>query len=211
MSRERAPDTRGLGLRYAGAAVAALIVLPVMTFVLRQPLLLALAVAALAFVLLALFAAVRPPPRRSPAMRLAQGQRAVLDAVMADARPARAALARAIDETPKNAIRDRLEKIRIIADDVIAQVDAEPERLGSVQRLLTYYLPRTAELAAAYEELRQRKAPGGERLRAIEDVLVKMEGAFAHFAGKLEDDDMRSLDADLKLIDAALREDLGRP
>jgi hypothetical protein len=37
-----------------------------------------------------------------------------------------------------------------------------------------------------------------------------MEAAFQHFAGKLADDDLRGLDADLKLIDAALKEDLGR-
>ena len=83
-------------------------------------------------------------------------------------------------------------------------------RLAAVQRLLTYYLPRTAEIAAAYLDLRSRKAPDAERLAAIQDVLAKMEAAFQHFAGKLADDDLRGLDADLKLIDAALKEDLGR-
>ena len=212
MAREIAPDTRGLGLRYVLALAAALIVLPLLVLGLAQPLWIGVLAAAMVFVGLALFAAVQRP-RGAPvrAQRLAQGQRAVLDAVMADARPALDTLLQVIADTPKNAVRDRLEAIAAIAADVVAAVEAEPERLGAVQRLLTYYLPRTAELAAAYADLRARKAPDAERLTAIQDVLAKMEAAFAHFADKLAVDDLRSLDADLKLIDAALKEDLGRP
>lgn len=212
MAREIAPETRGLGVRYALALLAAGAVLPVLVFVLAQPLWIGVLAAAMVFVGLALFAAVQRP-RSAPlrAQRLAQGQRAVLDAVMADAGPALDTLTRIVADTPKNAVRDRLEGIAAIATDVVVAIEAEPERLGAVQRLLTYYLPRTAELAVAYADLRARKAPDAERLAAIQDVLAKMEAAFAHFADKLADDDLRSLDADLKLIDAALKEDLGRP
>lgn len=212
MAREIAPETRGLGVRYVLALLAAGAVLPVLVFVLAQPLWIGVLAAAIVFVGLALFAAVQRP-RIGPlrAQRLAQGQRAVLDAVMADARPALDTLTSIVADTPKNAVRDRLEAIAAIATDVVVAVEVEPERLGAVQRLLTYYLPRTAELAVAYADLRARKAPDSERLAAIQDVLAKMEAAFTHFAGKLADDDLRSLDADLKLIDAALKEDLGRP
>ena len=211
MAREIAPDTRGLGLRYAVAALAAAIVLPVLVFALSQPLWIGLAAALLVFVGLALFAAVQRPRARARALKLAQGQRAVIDAVMADARPALDVLARVAAETPKTIVRDRIESLHAIATDVVTAVEAEPERLGAVQRLLTYYLPRAAEIASAYSELRQRKTPDSERMAAIQDVLAKMEQAFQHYAGKLIDDDLRSLDADLKLIDAALKEDLGRP
>ncbi|MBU6371373.1 MAG: 5-bromo-4-chloroindolyl phosphate hydrolysis family protein [Alphaproteobacteria bacterium] len=212
MAREIAPETRGLGVRYALALGAALVVLPTLVLGLAQPLWIGVLSAAIVFVGLALFAAVqRPRAARVQAQRLAQGQRAVLDAVMADARPALGAIQQALAATPKNAVRDRLETIATIATEVIAAIEAEPERLGAVQRLLTYYLPRTAELASAYVDLRERKTPDTERLAAIQDVLAKMESAFAHFAEKLADDDLRSLDADLKLIDAALKEDLGRP
>lgn len=211
MAREIAPETRGLGVRYLLALLAAGVVLPVLVLALAQPLWVGILAAAIVFVGLALFAAVqRPSGAPVRAQRLAQGQRAVLDAVMADARPALDTLMQVIADTPKNAVRDRLEAIAVIASDVVAAVEAEPERLGAVQRLLTYYLPRTAELATAYADLRARRAPDSERLAAIQDVLAKMEAAFAHFAGKLADDDLRSLDADLKLIDAALKEDLGR-
>jgi hypothetical protein len=210
MARETAPDTRGLGLRYALAALAAAIVMPAIVFLLGQPLWIGLVAAGLVFTGLALFAVVQKPAPRLAALRLASGQRAVLDAVMADARPALETLDRVIETAPKNAVRDRLDAIRVIAAEVVAAVEAEPERLAAVQRLLTYYLPRTAEIAAAYLDLRSRKAPDAERLAAIQDVLVKMEAAFQHFAGKLVDDDLRGLDADLKLIDAALKEDLGR-
>lgn len=210
MAREIAPDTRGLAVRYALAGLAAALALPAFVFLLNQPLWMGLIAAAIVFVGLALFSATRPPQRRASPTRLAQGQRAVLDAVMADARPALETIAAIIEETPKNTIRDRLQAIKTIADDVVARIEAEPERLGAVQRLLTYYLPRAAEIAAAYEELRIRKTPDSERLHAIGEVLSKMEAAFAHFAAELADDDMRTLDADLKLIDAALKEDLGR-
>jgi 5-bromo-4-chloroindolyl phosphate hydrolysis protein len=211
MAREIAPDTRGLALRYALAALAAAIVLPVFVLVLSQPLWIGLAAALLIFFGLALFAAVQKPLARTRISNLAQGQRAVIDAVMADARPALGVLERVVVETPKTIVRDRIQSLHAIAVDVVATVEAEPERLGAVQRLLTYYLPRAAEIASAYADLRERRAPDAERMAAIEDVLAKMEQAFQHYAGKLEDDDLRSLDADLKLIDAALKEDLGRP
>jgi len=41
-------------------------------------------------------------------------------------------------------------------------------------------------------------------------VLVKLEEAFVHYADSLVDEEFGTLDTDLRLIQASLKEDLGR-
>ena len=41
-------------------------------------------------------------------------------------------------------------------------------------------------------------------------MIVKLEDAFVHYADSLADDELGTLDVDLRLIQASLKEDLGR-
>ncbi len=41
-------------------------------------------------------------------------------------------------------------------------------------------------------------------------MIAKLEGAFVHYADGLADSELGSLDVDLKLIQASLKEDLGQ-
>ena len=58
--------------------------------------------------------------------------------------------------------------------------------------------------------LENRHAPDRERLDEVRVVIGKLEGAFVHYADSLADAELGMLDADLRLIQASLREDLGR-
>ncbi len=210
--REEVPNTRGVIAGYLVAAGVAAVALPVFVLGFGAPVWIGAVAAGAIFVGGALFAATNPRkalPAGTDSRRIGQGQRAVIDAVMADARPALAQITAIVDSTPKNAIRDRLEKIAELGAKVLDEVDARPERVSSVQRLLTYYLPRTADIAKAYGELRLREAADPARYASIEAVLAKTEAAFVQFKQQMLDEDMRGLDADLELIDEALKEDLG--
>jgi hypothetical protein len=212
--REEVPNTRGVIAGYLVAAGVAAVALPVFVLGFGAPVWMGAIAAVAIFIGGALFAATNPrkalpPGAQASARRIGQGQRAVIEAVMADARPALAQITAIVDSTPKNAIRDRLEKIAELGAKVLDEVDARPERVASVQRLLTYYLPRTADIAKAYGELRLREAADPARYASIEAVLAKTETAFVQFKQQMLDEDMRGLDADLELIDQALKEDLG--
>lgn len=206
---------RGLGGRYLVAAVAAIVALPVFVLGFGAPVWLGLLTAAAIFAVLALFAAVRTPMINANrqaaglAKPTAKGAPAVR-AAFSDALPALARLEGVIESTPKNQLRDRLERIAETGRTIIGEVEADPGRLSAVSRLLTYYLPRTADLAEAYAQLRERGVEAPERRAAMDDVLVKLEDAFVHYADRLVDDDMKGVDVDIRLLNEALREDLGR-
>jgi 5-bromo-4-chloroindolyl phosphate hydrolysis protein len=207
---------RGLAGRYVIAALAAVVALPVFVLAFQAPVWLALLTSAAIFAVLGLFAAVRTPLIN--AERTAKGINPpmpgkggpAMKAAFGEALPALARIEKVIDETPKNQLRDRLERISETGRKIILEVEEDPARLGAVTRLLTYYLPRTADLSEAYAELRAREIDAPERRAAMEDVAEKLEHAFVHYAERLVDNDMRGVDMDIKLLNEALREDLGR-
>jgi hypothetical protein len=205
---------RGLGGRYVLAAAAAVIALPVFVLGFQAPVWLGLGAAVAIFAVLALFAAVRTPminaKRQAAGLARpdAKGGPAVR-AAFADALPALSRLERAIETTPKNQLRDRLERISETGRKIIIEVEEDPARVSAVSRLLTYYLPRTADLADAYVQLRERGVEAPARRAAMDAVLVKLEDAFLHYADRLVDDDMKGVDVDIRLLNEALKEDLG--
>jgi 5-bromo-4-chloroindolyl phosphate hydrolysis protein len=97
-----------------------------------------------------------------------------------------------------------------IAADVFSKVEANPAGAANVRRFLTYYLPRAAEVSEGFAVLEGNRAPDPARLGAVRDVLVKLDDAFVHYADSLTDSELRTLDTDLRLIQASLKEDLGR-
>jgi len=81
-------------------------------------------------------------------------------------------------------------------------------RLGG-QALLAYYLPQSAQVAEAYDVLEDQHAPDQAQLTEIRAIIERLETAFAHYADSLAETELGSLDTDLKLIEASLKEDIG--
>ena len=79
-----------------------------------------------------------------------------------------------------------------------------------MRRFLTYYLPRAAEVADGFATLEGNRVPNAARLGEVGSVIVKLEEAFVHYADSLTDAELGTLDTDLRLIRASLKEDLGR-
>lgn len=83
-----------------------------------------------------------------------------------------------------------------------------PEKLSQIQRLFTYYTPETANLLVA----RGKAASSGDaqRLGEIDEMLGKLEIAFSQFNSKMDGDDGRSADIDMKLLSQSLEQDFGK-
>jgi hypothetical protein len=212
MAEERVPNTRGLVQRYVLGGLAALLLLPIFVLGFNAPLWMGLVAAGMVFGAVALFASVRTSleaPSGAGGALKSPGKSAALKLVFADALPALERLDAVVEATPKNLIRDRLERMAALGRKILAEVEADSSRLPAVQRLLTYYLPRAAEIAAGYAELREKEGRGQARFAAIEDVLAKMEDVFKHYAERLVDEDMRDLDTEIKLVKESMDEDLG--
>jgi hypothetical protein len=96
-----------------------------------------------------------------------------------------------------------------VAGAIRTGIERDPMRLDRVRRLLTYYLPRAADLAAAYAALEQSLAPDAARMAATAELIDRLDVAFTRYAANLQDADLDTLDIELKLLKRSLDEDLG--
>lgn len=199
------------GRLWLGAAGSAAL-MPILVLAFGAPLWLS-AAGAFGLFLGSLFLLRRPSPAwpwraRAPgALPSADGLPA-LRAALAQAEPALTRLERCAD-LARPPMADKLQRMVDIGRGVIVQIRQEPARLAIVQRLLTYYLPSTADIAEGYCQLAGDGLAPPARLAAAEGLLQRLEGAIGHFASQLLHQDLHDLDAEIRLIDAALKEDLG--
>lgn len=139
---------------------------------------------------------------------LMPGQEPALEAALRAAQPALARLERSAEHA-QGPLGERLQRIVDVSRGLIGDVREEPARLAKVQRLLTYYLPSAADIAEGYARLRQEGIAPPARLAAAQSVLAQLEAAVCHFAAQVRDEDLRALDAEIRLVAAALKDDLG--
>lgn len=200
-----------IGRLWLGAAAAALVV-PVLVLAFGAPLWLG-AGSAFGVFFASLFVPAQSlaiAPRRGNALReaLAMDHEPALRAALAQAEPALARLERCA-ESAAAPTAARLQRMADISRGVIAQIRLEPARLGIVQRLLTYYLPSAADIAEGYCQLARDGLAPPARLAAAEALLERIEAAVGHFASQLVHQDLRELDAEIRLVETALKDDLG--
>jgi hypothetical protein len=95
-----------------------------------------------------------------------------------------------------------LGKMSSSVDAIIAGLKDNPLKLIEVQRLFTYYLPEVGNLLKAREQM--NAIAQYERVTEIDTILLRIQSAFAAFARRMHDADIRALDIDLKLLDQSL-------
>ncbi len=186
-----------------GATLAALI-LPAMVLGLSAPLWLGV-VAALAALIGVVAAAKVQHRRQTPTHAAHAPVRAALD----DAAPALDRLDAAASSIRIFATRVHVGRIADAARLIVNRVNEEPSILAAVQRVLTYYLPRAAAIAESYRILEARDGADPARMARMEAIIARLDTAFQHYADRLADDALRLLDVEIRLVDAALKDDLG--
>lgn len=195
--------------RYALSGLAAALSMPFLVL-LGVPALAAFLMAIFVFAALALWnlRMARTAVAQAAADALPAREQPALQAALADALPALERLRAARAALPMCRGAAKLAAIEADAEAVIAGLTQAPERLARVQRLLTYYLPSTADLASDYAALQAQ--PASAQREAVEAMFDKLAAAFADFRARMAEEEFRELDTELKLLDQALREDLDR-
>ena len=196
-------------LNWIIAGVAAAILLPLLT-VLGLPFLVAAVIAVIAFAGLVVFLTPRKLFEGLDVNALGRDKVAFATDLLKEAGPAVDRLSAAALGITDKTIKEKVRHLQQIAREVFDKVEANPASAPGVRRFLSYYLPRAAEVSEGYAALEDKRAPDATKLREVGDVIGKLEDAFVHYADSLVDNELGSLDIDLKLIQQSLKEDLGR-
>jgi 5-bromo-4-chloroindolyl phosphate hydrolysis protein len=106
-------------------------------------------------------------------------------------------------------VAERVRHLVTTARNIFAAVEKDPLRIDRVRRVLTYYLPRAAEIAEAYASLERSLVPNRARLAKTGELIDRLDVAFTRYAASLQDADLDTLDIELKLLKSSLDEDLG--
>jgi 5-bromo-4-chloroindolyl phosphate hydrolysis protein len=191
----------------AGGVAAVLV--PLLSFF-GVPFLLAIVIALVAFGGLVLLLAPRRPFEGIDISRVGRQKVAFAQELLAAAVPAAERLRTAASRIDQAGVKARVLRLATMAEDVFAKVEANPAGVSSVKRFLGYYLPRAADVAEGYAAIEEKHNPDRARLDEVAGVIDKLETAFAHYADSLVESELGTLDIDLKLIQASMKEDIGQ-
>jgi 5-bromo-4-chloroindolyl phosphate hydrolysis protein len=197
------------GLNWLAGGAAGAVLVPVLTFGIGLPFVVACAAGALAGGGLVLLLAPGTPFRALEASGVAKGKIAFARELLTEADPFVERLEAAAKTIRTKIVADRARHLARVAHGIFDAIEKDPLRIDRVRRFLTYYLPRAAEMAEAYRNLEQFPGAEAGRLTATGEIIDRLDAAFTEFAANLRDAELDKLDLELKLLKSSLDEDLG--
>lgn len=190
------------------AGIAAAILLPILSVIFGVPLWISAVIALIVFAALVLLLSPRQMFEGVDVKAIGSGRIEFARDLLSEAEPYAERLRASAAKIQDKATAARVKHLADIAADVFAKVEANPGNASTVKRFLSYYIPRSAEVAEGFAVIEAKRAPDKAKLDEVRSVLEKLEEAFVHYADSLVDDELGSLDTDLRLIQASLKEDI---
>lgn len=195
------PATRDTGNAVLVAGAAGGLFAPIATFGFGIPFWISVPLAVVIFFGVRLFLAPRRLFEGFEFDAIDQASLALAREVLEQARVDLDSLGEAAAAIRHTKVRERLMHLHGIAKRVIGEVEQRPRRVNNVRRLLTYYLPGAARLAAGYAVIENRMQPSRERVEAAERMISELDGVFTSYADKLTEHEVEGLDVEIKLLE----------
>lgn len=192
----------------AGGAGAALV--PALVFGVGLPLWAAAGIGIVAFTGLVFLLAPRRLFEGVDVSGIGRGRVDLARRVLGDALPWIERLTATAAEIRKPLVRERVAGLAVTARAIVDGVEQDANRLATVQRFLTYYLPSAGMVAERYAVLEKMSQPDPALVAQSEGVVARLEEAFSHYKDSLLDSDLADLDVELRLIERSIQEDMGR-
>ena len=199
----------GTGGNHLAGGLAAAVALPVAVFGLGVPFLPALAIAAGFYAGAVLLLSPRRAIDRIDPDRIGRTQAELVATLIEQGEAEVSRLKAASDRLRSSAAAKTIAHLARAAQSILDRLAADPGKLATVRRFLTYYLPRSAEIAEGMAVVEGQSAADPARLAEIEAVLAKLDRAFTFYSDSFAQAELSVLDVELKLLDRALAEDLG--
>jgi len=190
-----------------GGVVGAALV-PLLTFGVGLPFIFAVIIALVAFAGIVVLLMPRRLFEGLDLRSVGRDKVAFASELLTTAAPAAERLGAAAGRIRSPEVKTQAEHLEAIARDVFAKVEANPAQAPTVRRFLSYYLPRAAEIAEGYATLEAQRAPNAAKLGEVSAMIGKLEQAFIHYADSLAEQELGTLDVELRLIERSLKEDL---
>jgi 5-bromo-4-chloroindolyl phosphate hydrolysis protein len=197
------------GLNWLAGGAAAAILVPVLALGPGLPFWIACIASALAGGGLVILLAPATRFKALDASGVARGKIAFARELLTEADPFISRLEAAAKAIRAKTAVDRVRHLASVARGIFEAVEKDPLRIDRVRRFLTYYLPRAAEMAEAYQSLERDKGAEAARFDATREIIDRLDVAFTDYAANLRDADLDKLDIELKLLKRSLDEDLG--
>ncbi|GLS23667.1 hypothetical protein GCM10007874_66880 [Labrys miyagiensis] len=191
------------------AGLAAALALPAGVFALNLPFLVVIAIAAVLYAGLALVLAPRSTAERVNLGEVGRAQAELVGSLVEEGEATVARLKEAARALRAGSTGKTVAHLAETAQGILDRLVAEPDKLSAVRRFLTYYLPRSAEIAEGLGVVEKQRSADPARQAEIETILGKLDQAFSFYADSLSQVQLDTLDVELKLMSRALAEDLG--
>jgi 5-bromo-4-chloroindolyl phosphate hydrolysis protein len=197
------------GLNWLAGGAAAAILVPVLALGPGLPFWIACIASVLAGGGLVLLLAPATRFKALDASGVARGKIAFARELLTEADPFISRLEAAAKAIRAKTAVDRVRHLASVARGIFEAVEKDPLRIDRVRRFLTYYLPRAAEMAEAYQSLERDHGAEAARFEATREIIDRLDVAFTDYEANLRDADLDKLDIELKLLKRSLDEDLG--
>jgi len=165
----------------------------------------AAAIAALCYVGVRLLLAPRVLFGNVKAGDAAAGSVALGREIIGEAKPQLDRLDKLNREVKDNALRRKIAGVTSRGRTIIGKLEQDPGDANRVRRLLTYYLGATVNIVDHYVVIAAQGDVHQESLDKVSAMLDKIDDAFKRYGGKMVEDDVLKLEAELDLLERSLK------